>query len=160
MLVALAQYIMQGDAAVVTASIRDRFHADHQSLEAPLEPLLAAVAANERREASRLWTVFAWGLIAHLEAEETQLMPALFEVCERDVRVIVQEHRHIRARSTELGAAVELQVVRPASVRDFIDELRAHAQSEERLLYRWADAHLDEARRTLVLDALARTRPP
>jgi hemerythrin-like domain-containing protein len=138
-------------------SIRDRFLADHQRLEASLERLLAALAANEQTAVSRLWTAFASDLTAHLEAEEAHLIPALFEVFERDVRVIVQEHRHIRARLTELATAVESQTARLGSVRDFIDELRAHAHNEDRLLYRWTDAHLDEPQRTFVIDALSRS---
>jgi hemerythrin superfamily protein len=140
----------------VTASICDRFLDDHRRVETGLERLLAVVAANYREDMSRLWTDFDAGLLAHLEAEEKYLIPALSRVCERDARVVVQEHRHIRTRLTELGTAVDLHLVQLSSVRNFIDELRAHAKSEDRLLYQWADGHLDEPGHTSVIDALAR----
>jgi hypothetical protein len=68
----------------------------------------------------------------------------------------VQEHRHIRTRLSELRTAVDLHLVQLGSVRNFIDELRAHAKSEDRLLYQWADGHLDELGRTCVIDVLAK----
>jgi hypothetical protein len=56
---------------------------------------------------------------------------------------------------TEFGTGIEPNVARFDSLRDFIDELRAHSQSEDRLLYQWADAHLDEAHRVLATGALS-----
>jgi uncharacterized tellurite resistance protein B-like protein len=147
--------IMQAQSAVVAAPVRDRFLTDHERLEAVLEQVLAASGANDHEEMSRLWTEFHASLLRHLEAEERHLISALYRVCERDARVLVQEHRHIRTRLIELGAALDLHLVRLNSVRDFIDELRAQAKSEDRLLYQWADAHLDEPGRTSVIDALA-----
>ncbi len=42
--------------------------------------------------------------------------------------------------------------------RDFIDELRAHARTEDRLLYQWGDARLDEPERKSVIAALSTER--
>jgi hypothetical protein len=92
--------------------------------------------------------------MAHLEAEEENLIPWLLPRSERAARVIVQEHRHIRARSKELDAAMASHEATLDTVRDFSDELRAHSQSEERLLYRWTDTHLDEPQRMLAIEAL------
>jgi hypothetical protein len=141
--------------AAVTATIRDRFLADHRRLEALLEQLLAAVEANDRDAMTRLWTQFDSSLLAHLEAEERYLFPALFRVCDRDARVLGQEHRHIRSRLAELGVGIDLHTVRLDSTRDFIDELRAHARNEDRLLYQWGDAHLDEPQRMSAIAGLS-----
>jgi hemerythrin superfamily protein len=141
--------------AAVTTPIRDHFLADHRRLETLVEEVLAAFEANDRQEVARLWTEFELGLLAHLEAEEVHLIPGLLRVCERDARVIVQEHRHIRTRLTELGVTVDLHTIRLDSARDFIDELRAHSKNEDRLLYRWGDAHLDESERKSLFAALA-----
>lgn len=139
----------------LSTPIRDRFLADHERLDAALARLLAAFEANDQEDVARTWVEFESGLIAHLEAEETHLIPALHWASERAARVVVAEHTHIRARLTDLGAGIDLHVVRLDSVRSFIDELRAHAQSEERLLYRWGDEHLHAPDRTLLLDALS-----
>ena len=136
-------------------AIRDRFLADHRRLEKLLEQLLAAFEANDREDVASLWTTFESGLLAHMEAEEEHLIPALLRLREREARALVHEHRHIRTRLAELGVGIDLHIVRLASARNFIDELRAHAQGEDRLLYQWGDAHLDEAQRQSVLAALS-----
>ncbi len=146
--------------ASMTMPIRDRFLADHRRLETLLEQLLAAFEANDREVIAKLWTEFDSGLLAHLEAEETYLIPALFWICERDARVLVQEHRHIRTRLAELGVGIDLHVVRLSAARDFVDELRAHARTEDRLLYARlldpaGDARLQEPDRASVIAALS-----
>lgn len=116
--------------------------------------LLAAFTANDHEAESRLWPDCSSGLRSHLETEETHLIPALRRLSERDARVLVQEHHHIRTRLAEIGAGIDSRSVRLETVRDFIDELRAHAQSEDRLLYRWADTHLDEQELSTAIGAL------
>jgi hemerythrin superfamily protein len=145
---------------VVTPQIRDRFLADHRSLEAHIDRVVAAITAKDGAETSRLWMEFNSGLLTHLDAEEAQLIPQLLGLGERDARVLIHEHRHLRARLAKLGTEVGLRTAHPDEVRNFLDELRAHAQSEDRLLYQWADAHLDEPVHALCVDALARTRRP
>ncbi len=141
----------------MTSSICNRFLADHQRLEAGLEHLLTTLAANDHPKASEVWKGLETGLVIHMEAEEARLIPALLVARERDTRVLVQEHRHLRARLTDLGSGFALRSLRQNSLRDFIDEMRAHARTEDRLLYQWADAHLDDIGRTLAIDALAKT---
>jgi hypothetical protein len=131
----------------ISAPLRDRFLADHVRLEALLEQLLAAFDANDREGIAALWTDFETRLEAHLGAEERLLIPALVRLSERDARVIVQEHRHIRSRLADIGTRLDLHTVRSGEIRDFIDELHAHAQSEARVLYSWADTALDEPER-------------
>jgi hypothetical protein len=142
-------------SAVLTTNIRDRFLADHESLEAHLDRVVAALTANDGTEASRLWTEFKTSLLAHLEAEEAHLIPQLLGRIARDAWSLIQEHRHIRARLAELAGELGSQRARLDSVRNFKDELRAHALSEDRLLYSWAGAHLDEPSQSLSIDALA-----
>jgi len=129
--------------AAMPVSIRERFLAEHQRLEDLLERLLAAFAANDREDIARLWTELESGLSAHLHEEETSLFPAVLRASDRTTRVLVQEHRHIRARLAELGMALDLHAVRLEVARAFIDELRAHARNEDRLLYACADDRAD-----------------
>ncbi len=135
--------------------LHEHFLADHRRLEDVLERVLAACEANDREALGPLWTEFEVGLLAHLDAEDAHLLPALFAAAPQDARVIVQEHRHIRSRLAELGVAVDLHTLRLETARLFIDELRAHARTEDRLLYAWGDAHLDAPRRTSIIAALA-----
>jgi hypothetical protein len=138
----------------VTTPIHDRFLADYDAIETRLGQLFAAFARDDGHDGPRLWAECQSRLIAHLETVERHLIPALVRARERDAWVLVEEHRHIRARLTEIGAAVDSHRLRRDAVRDFVDELHAHAVGEDRLLYRWSDAHLDELARTSALDAL------
>jgi hypothetical protein len=91
-----------------------------------------------------------------LDAEDTHLIPEFLGLCQRNARVLVQEHRHIRARLADLAREIGVHVVRRGELRNFNDELRAHAQTEDRLLYQWADEHLDRPSRNASIDALTR----
>jgi hypothetical protein len=54
---------------------------------------------------------------------------------------------------------VDLHLVRLEAARHFVDELRAHARNEDRLLYRWADDQLDDDAQLATIGAL-RGRAP
>ncbi len=148
------EYAVKATSAVV--SHRLLFPSDHQRVEVLFGRLLAASTANDHEAARRLWSECSSALMTHLEAEETHLIPALRRVSERDARVLVQEHQHLRTRLVEIGAAIESRRIRFETVRDFIDELHAHAQSEDRLLHRWADTPLDEQQLTTAIGALGK----
>jgi hemerythrin-like domain-containing protein len=136
--------------------VRERLVQDHGRLERTLEQVLAAFEANDQDSVATSWAKFDTELLAHLDAEERFLIPPLFQVNQRAARTILEEHRHIRTRLTELGAGVDLHIVRLGAARAFIEELRAHARHEDRLLYQWADEYVGEADRGLLLNALAK----
>jgi hemerythrin superfamily protein len=135
-------------------TIRAHFLADHQRLEVVFERVLAAFADDDREAVAAEWTQFDSALLSHMDAEERTLIPRLFRVDPRSARALLHEHAHIRSRLAELAAGVDLHMVRQEMARAFIEALRAHARSEERLLYRWADAYLDEPAKETALDAL------
>jgi len=103
---------------------------------------------------SELWTAFEDRITRHLEAEERFMIPQLFSSHPRDARAILEEHRHIRTRLTELGCRVDLHTARFETARGFIDDLRAHARHEDDVLYRWADEHLAAGEQKTLFDAL------
>ncbi|MDB4998870.1 MAG: hypothetical protein JWM74_6302 [Myxococcaceae bacterium] len=124
------------DAPPLTSqTICGTFPADHRRLEALVEQILSASEAGDAECVASSWGALKDGLLAHFDAEETHLIPDLLVTSERGARVIIGEHRHLRSRLTELGLAIELHVVKRALVSGFVHELRAHARSEERLLY-------------------------
>ena len=140
--------------APASTVVAEAFLADHRRLEALLAELLIASEARDHLAERKLWLECDAALATHMECEETHLIPALLRLHERDARVVVHEHRHIRRRLAELGAAIAPHGFSPGTVRDFIDEVRAHARSEDRLLYRWADAHLGEPEHIAAIAAL------
>jgi hemerythrin-like domain-containing protein len=134
--------------------ISDRFLSDHRRLEVVFEQVLAAVAADDQESLGLAWNDFETGLLAHLDAEEKYMVPAILESSPRDAQAIVSEHRQVRSRLADLGAAVDLHTLRLETARGFIAELRAHAKREDALLYRRADESLHQADRTSLFAAL------
>lgn len=84
------------------------------------------------------WGTFEGQLLRHLEAEERFLLPLLEASDPAEVSRIRAEHARIRELVTELGPAIELHAVREANVTRLIDFLKAHAEHENRALYRLA----------------------
>jgi hypothetical protein len=136
-------------------SIREHLLADHRALEQALERMVAAFEMNDRERIQRAYSAFEPRLLAHMDAEERYILPALLRVDEAEARAILDEHAHIRGRLMELGMGIDLRLVRLDMARDFQDELKAHAEREDALLYRWADQHLEAPDRASLLHAVA-----
>jgi len=141
--------------AVADVRVSEKFRLGHRELEGLFQRILDAFEANDREAVAALWTQFDDQLNAHLNAEERFFIPSLMTTNERAARAILQEHRLFRSRLLEFAAQVDLHVIRLEAARTFIDELRAHAAHEDRVLYGWADQHLPEDKRVSALSALA-----
>jgi hemerythrin-like domain-containing protein len=138
------------------ATIRDRFLADHRRLEDLFEQLLDAFESGAREELSPLWTRFESDLGRHMDAEERFLLPAFAAINAKEAAAIRADHQKIRCQLAELGVGVDLHIVRLAVASELVEHLRAHAHREDKLLYQWADEHLDFTGRVSMLAALAR----
>lgn len=127
---------------------------DHEELDRLFEALLAALQADARGDARRLWATFEDGLCRHMELEEAQLLPLMHERDPREVDALLREHDEIRAMLAELGVGVDLHEIRVQTVSDFIDQLRRHAIREDAIAYRWAQENVPAARQEAVRSAL------
>ena len=112
--------------------MRDRHHGVMNLLG-----LVQAAVASEAPsgEAHLRWDDFKTDLLHLFQEEERELIPLFADFSERDVRVLVQEHRHIRDRITEIDAAAE-HGIRLQELRDLAAVLRAHFRNEERITAR------------------------
>jgi hemerythrin-like domain-containing protein len=128
--------------ALCHAGLRGQLIRDHERLVKLFEELRAAFDADAREDAARLWADLDRGLSTHMDFEERHLLPAFRAVDSSEVESLLREHDLIRRRLTELGIGVDLHAVRAEIVADFIALLRAHAQREDDLLYRWAEREL------------------
>jgi hemerythrin-like domain-containing protein len=146
------------DSAPPSSLVRERFLGDHRALEELLKRVLAAFEANDRGAVATLWSEFEERLTNHLDAEDRHVIPRLFSSRPREARTLLEEHRHIRLRLSELRSGIALHVVRLETARGFIDELCAHSRHEEDVLYRWADEHLDGRDQGALIGALAAPR--
>lgn len=119
-------------------------HGSHRHLEEAGKRLSDAVAANDRVEMMSLWRELEGQLLAHLEAEERYVLPAFAHADAAEAMALLRQHGRIRERLLELGVAVELHHLRAHMLDEFALMLQAHAEREERLMYTWAAALLDD----------------
>ena len=139
-----------------STAIRVHFLADHRRLEHLLDQLTNAFEANNRGEIQSVWTDLESSLLVHIDAEEKFLIPALRRRHEKEAMAILEDHKRIRARLAELGAGIDLHIVRLETARALVQHLRSHAQHEDRI-YQWADSELGESERTSLLSAMAQS---
>lgn len=114
----------------------------HDYLRDLFTRLLAAMAIEDRTDASRLWNELDHTLTAHMRAEERFVLPAFATVDRHESLALVREHSAFRELLFELGVAIDLHSLRYERSHEFIRLLLSHAEREERLLYRWADETL------------------
>lgn len=116
----------------------------HRALDEHLAEVVDAVDAGlERAALVEVWRAFDHALRAHLDLEETWLLPGLQAAHPEAVQALREEHDALRAWLEELDLAVELHHVRAEPLLAFLEALRAHARTEDRGIYRWADQELE-----------------
>jgi hypothetical protein len=116
----------------------------HFAIEAHLSDLIVAIDGRCPPEQVRdLWTNFERKLTEHFDVEERSLLADLLAARPREARVILEEHRYLRGRMAQLRAT--LPNLSAAAARTFLDELSAHGNHEERVLYRWAESRAPAA---------------
>ena len=111
---------------------------DHARLEAMYEDVVAAFRAGDCDEAGALWNAFAGGLEAHMALEEKRILPEFAKLDASEAAALRREHAEIRTSLDELGIGVDLHCTTPGAVERFIRTLKAHAEREDALMYRWA----------------------
>jgi hypothetical protein len=97
---------------------------------------------NARRELDQHWAAYEDGLLAHLDAEETYLIPGLAVHDAELAARILKDHGRFRTQIAQVGIGLQLHVVREDQLRLLAGDLRAHAMMEEEPLYAWADANV------------------
>lgn len=134
--------------------VQDALRGDHHRLDALFEQLLNAVHVNDSALADAAWTEFENGILTHLDVEEEHMLPLLVREAPDEAEGILAEHRKLRSLLAEIGVALEIHLVREATVEELVGSLRAHAAREEALLYRWAETALADERKAHILERL------
>lgn len=124
--------------------------ADHRRLEQLLVELQDAFNANAREDTQQLWSELERSVEAHFRLEEQTLFPRYAHFDATETKALAEEHQFLRARLAELGAGVDLKLVRAEVAGSFLAMLRAHAAREETALYRWANEALSEEAATIA----------
>jgi hemerythrin superfamily protein len=133
------------NATASASNLQTLLYNEHNRLDEVFEELLAAFRAGDRAEVAVRWDSFAAGLNAHMALEEEYILPGFAATDPEEAALIAREHGEIRASLADLEVGLDLHCTNLHAAERFIRALRDHAQREEALLYRWAQANLGEA---------------
>jgi hemerythrin-like domain-containing protein len=150
---------MTGESPGRAGSLRALLRGDHQRLEELFVQLLEAFHESDWDELREMWSRFDAGLSAHLAAEERQLLPLFERVEPGEAAALLADHARFRRTLDDLGVGVDLHLVKLDAAQGFVEALRAHADREDQLLYRWADRALPESGQEAVARELDRGTP-
>lgn len=133
----------------MTAALRSAFVAEHGRIMTLLEAVIVALEAGDDEAADADWRGFRALLLAHLGAEDAHLLPAIARAYPMHARVLGREHQYLREQVAALEAA--RGPTRAARARTLVDILRAHARTEDRLLYDPLEVQLSESERAKAI---------
>ncbi len=139
-------------------SIRKQMCDDHERLNRLFSELLDAVEGADAPTISRTWTEFETGLLAHFDAEESQVFPLLSADHAAEVEVAQRQHAHIRRLVADLGVRADLQTIRLDIAQELITKLREHAHYEDVTVYGWAEEVVASEQRASMLQQLLSRR--
>jgi hypothetical protein len=106
-----------------------------RDMERLCDGLLAALDGGDALRSASAMADLARRLLDHFDREERLRLP---ELRAADARLLVEEHRYIRARLLALRADAARGALRREHARSFVDELRAHAAHERSIFQRCA----------------------
>jgi hemerythrin len=136
--------------------LQDTLAREHEYLNGLFERLLAAFQADARVELGSLWTEFDSRLRSHMSLEEEYILPEFAKVDVTEANALRAEHVRIRELLTELDIAVDLHLARESTIADLVTMLKAHAEREDRLMYRWAASNLGAGTRKTIREEIRR----
>lgn len=121
----------------------------HREIEEACLAIMSAGFADQPRDLVACWRDVEHQLFDHMMAEEEFLFPAYQRAEPENAQDLRDQHAWLREHAFEIGVAIELHTIRIEQLRQFVNELRAHARNEEASLYSWAERHVpgDQARR-------------
>ena len=134
-----------------TKGLRAHMILDHERLNRMFDQVRNAFQEGDSESAAALWSQFETGLRNHFDFEELHLFPHLRKIVPAEVAALQAEHARMLSMLHTLSVGVDLHFTRSDMVDDFIARLRAHAEREDALLYRWTDTQPveDPVRRVL-----------
>jgi polyisoprenoid-binding protein YceI/hemerythrin-like domain-containing protein len=141
-------------------SIQTILGGDHQRLEKSFEAVVAASTCDDLEALHELWRGFQRELLAHLDAEETHILPLFAKSDPDEAEELLDQHARLRERLLELAIDLDLHSLTPEQVRIFIGELRSHSAREDQLLYPWAERQLGRIAGAHLHRALAAAKAP
>jgi hypothetical protein len=137
--------VVSAEATELEDPVRTLLLTDHGHFERSLQAIVAEVSDDGPADLREPWHAFEQELLAHLDAEEADLIRVFGSYQPTEARELIAEHEQIRATVTQLGVDLDLHCLRAERVKALVDQLRAHARREEGVLYPWATERLGVA---------------
>ncbi len=110
----------------------------HTRMVKLFEDLVAEAKKNDRSKLRPMWATFESALLAHINAEEAELLPLYRRGHPVEAKAIEEDHLFFRKVLTEFGVDLDLHLMRADAVESFLRRLGDHAESEDGGLYPWA----------------------
>jgi hemerythrin len=137
--------------------LREELEKQHDWLETTLNALVWAVEGSSPNDVGLAWAEFEHELSSHLDFEERELFPLVEPLHPEGVKVLRQEHVHIRKLVAELGLEADLHTLHRHTVEALVETLRRHAEHEDRTLHRWIEESAPEDTRRHLFGLLLKT---
>jgi hypothetical protein len=93
-------------------------------------------------------------IIAHLEAEETWLLPAFARARPQACETVRAEHARIRGSLDAVARSIDANAADHRALHDLLQHLLEHCQREEGDLYRWAETAISESDSRAVIQKI------
>jgi hemerythrin len=120
-------------------TLRDVLLDDHRAIAELVNDVSEAARANvDTRTLVAMWSRLTAMIEAHFRIEEQVVLPALAASHPEEVDALMLEHGELRKALDEISTAVQLHQVRADALEAFLHRLAAHAEREDRWIYRWA----------------------
>jgi len=139
-------------------SIRESLGSDHLEISRRLSELTEAVEGANFPTIQAVLREVDIGLSAHMEGEEKYLFTHFEGPHPEEIAQLRREHEGFRRSIDELAIQADLHTLRKEPIDDLVARLRAHADKENRSLYRWADEGLSEPRHDALFQFLEERR--
>jgi hemerythrin superfamily protein len=129
-------------AAERLSSLEGILAGDHDRLDREFQAIVTRAYGGDLQQLESEWLTFQRGLMAHLDAEEKHLIPALAQDRPVEAQTLLDDHAQIRDQLMQLGVDLDLHCLRAERVEAFVNALRGHACREESIFYPWVDKQL------------------
>jgi len=137
-----------------------RLRVEHVEINEALERLIGAFETGDQEVARSAFRDFDQRLMAHLKMEDELLLPEFAGIDPAEAELIAADHRAIRAKIDELAIGSDLHLTRLPAIRQLAEVLRAHAQREDEVLYRWVDRSFGDQQLSPPSDEPSRPSAP
>lgn len=145
---------MIGTGTASSSGLYGAFTFHHARLEASLRHVISELHLAGAGAAKAAFGTFERELEAHLEAEETWLLPSFERVRPQAGETIRLQHVKVRAADARARSELDKAPADDRPLHELLQLLEVHCRNEEGDLYRWAETAIGEQDSRAVLQKI------